>query len=136
MWSRSEAGAAPLPLPLNVYATADFVRIVAAAPGLAPEQLDITIDQNMLTLRGETYPPIEEGSQATWYLREIWNGRVQRTVALPFEVDAGQAEASFENGLLTITVPKAEHAKPRKIQIHVAESPKELAAEVPQTSEA
>jgi HSP20 family protein len=136
VWPRSGSGIAPQPLPLNVYATGDFVRIVAAVPGVAPEHLDITIDQNLLTLRGETYPPAAEGSETTWYVREVWAGRFQRTVALPFEVNTDHAEASFEHGLLTITLPKAEHAKPQKIEVHVSQTPRELAAGAPQASEA
>lgn len=132
VWSRPGAANTSWPLPLNVYATADTVRIVAAVPGLQPEDIDITIDQNRLTLRGEvpeaaTY----QAGEATWYLREVWSGRFQRSVMLPFDVDASRAEASFEHGLLTVTVPKAEHAKPHRIQIQVAETPRELASGTP-----
>ena len=59
----------------------------------------------------------EEAKGATWYLRELWHGRFRRAVSLPFEVDPGKAEASFEHGILRIQLPKAEHAKPQRIPI-------------------
>lgn len=136
VWSRPGAANAAWPLPLNVYATPEMVQIVAAVPGLLPEDIEITVDQNTLTFRGECSAPAmaPEAGEAAWYLREIWSGRFQRSVALPFEVEADQAQASFEHGLLTVTLPKAEHARPHKIQVHVAESPRELAAGTPQAN--
>ena len=136
VWSRPGAANTAWPLPLNVYATPEMVQIVAAVPGLQPEDIDITVDQNTLTFRGQFSAPAmtPEAGEATWYLREIWSGRFQRSVPLPFEVEADQAQASFEHGLLTVTLPKAEHARPHKIQVHVAETPRELAAMTPQAN--
>ena len=88
-------------------------------PGLTPENLDITYTQNTLTLAGSV-PNVaesEQGQQATWYVHELASGQFQRTVTLPFEIDASKAEASFENGLVRITLPKEERAKPQKIAI-------------------
>ena len=107
------------PMPLDVYATPDEAIVIAAMPGLNPEQLEITYTQNTLTLSGSV-PNVaesEQSQQATWYLRELWSGQFQRTVTLPFEVEASQAEATFENGLVRIALPKAERAKPQKIAI-------------------
>ncbi len=107
------------PLPMDVYATPDEAIVIAAMPGLNPEHLDITYTQNTLTLSGSV-PNVAERAQAqnaTWYAHELWSGQFQRTVTLPFEVDASQAEATFENGLVRIALPKAERAKPQKIAI-------------------
>ena len=107
------------PLALDVYATPDEAVVIAAVPGMSPEQLEITYTQNTLTLSG-TVPSAaesEQGQRATWYVRELWSGQFQRTVTLPFEVDASQAEATFEHGIVRITLPKAEWAKPHKIAI-------------------
>ena len=106
-------------LPLDIYATPDEAVVIAAVPGMSPEHLEITYTQNTLTLSGAV-PNVaesEQGQQATWYLRELWSGQFQRTVTLPFEVDASQAEATFEHGIVRITLPKAEWTKPQKIAI-------------------
>jgi HSP20 family protein len=107
------------PVPLDVYATPDEAIVIAAVPGMAPEHLEITYTQNTLTLSGSipSAAESEQGQQATWYLRELWSGQFQRTVTLPFEVDASQAEATFEHGIVRITLPKAEWTKPHKIAI-------------------
>ena len=85
-------------------------------PGLNPEDLEITYTQNTLTLSGSV-PNVaesEQGQNATWYLRELWSGQFQRTVTLPFEVDASKAEATFEHGIVRITLPKADGRSPRR----------------------
>jgi HSP20 family protein len=107
------------PLPLDVYATQDEAVIIAAVPGMSPQELEVTIDQNVVTLSGTvpTAAESEQGKGATWYLHELWHGQFRRSVTLPFEVDAGKADASFENGIVRIMLPKAERAKPHKIAI-------------------
>jgi HSP20 family protein len=113
------SGAMARPMPLDVYATPDEAIVIAALPGLNPQDLEITYTQNTLTLSGSV-PNVaesEQGQNATWYAHELWSGQFQRTVTLPFEVDASQAEATFENGLVRIALPKAERAKPQKIAI-------------------
>jgi HSP20 family protein len=107
------------PLPLDVYATPDEAVVIAAVPGMSPEHLEITYTDNTLTLSG-TVPSAaesEQGQNATWYLHELWAGQFQRTVTLPFEIDPAQAQATFEHGIVRITLPKAEWAKPQKIAI-------------------
>jgi HSP20 family protein len=107
------------PLPLDVYATRDEAVIIAAVPGMNPETLDVTIDQNVVTLAGSvpTAAESEQGKGATWYLHELWHGDFRRSITLPFEVDAAQAEATFENGIVRIALPKAERAKPHRIAV-------------------
>jgi HSP20 family protein len=108
------------PLPLDVYATPDEAVVIAAVPGMTPEQLEITYAGNTLTLSGSvpSWTENEQAQNATWYLRELWSGQFQRTVTLPFEVDPAQAQATFEHGIVRITLPKAEWAKPHKIAIN------------------
>jgi len=110
------------PLPLDVYATEDAFVIVAAVPGLRPQDLEVTFNQGTVVLSGTigNVADTEEAKNATWYLHELWHGRFQRAVTPPFEVDPSQAEASFENGILRIWLPKAEHAKPQRIEVQVA----------------
>ena len=111
-------------LPLDVYATPEEAVVIAAVPGMRPEQLEITYTDYTLTLAGSVPSAVdsEQAQDATWYVRERWSGQVQRTVTLPFEVDASKAEATFAHGIVRITLPKADWAKPHKIAIKAGSS--------------
>jgi len=114
-------------LPLDVYATPDEVVILAAVPGMDPKDLEVSIDQNVVTLAGSvpTATESEQGKNANWYLHELWHGQFRRSITLPFEVETGKAEATFDNGVVRITLPKAERAKPHKIAIKSGSGQKE-----------
>ena|SRR4029079_12824952 len=119
-WSRSGNGRTQaMPMALDVYATEDQVVILAAVPGMRPEDLDLTIHENTITISGKIANVAEsEGTKgATWYVHELWSGDVRRSLTLPFPVDSDRAEARFEQGILRVALPKAASAKPRKIQI-------------------
>ena len=118
------------PVPLDLYATPDEAVVIAAVPGMSPENLEITYSGNTLTLSG-TVPSAaesEQGQSATWYLHELWSGQFQRTVTLPFEVDPAQAQATFEHGIVRIRLPKAEWAKPQKIAINAGSDQQAIGA--------
>lgn len=120
VWSRSgNGGSVAQPLPLDVYATDEQAVIIAAIPGMAPDDLQLTVQANTVTLQGTvgTGRKHEEAQNATWYMQELWSGQVRRSVTLPFPVDADAAEATFEHGILRVVLPKAESAKPRRIAI-------------------
>ena len=120
VWSRSSNGGSGVqPMPLDVYATEDQAVILASVPGMQPDDLDLAVHENTITLSGkvESTTNAEETKGATWYAHELWSGEVRRSVTLPFPVDAERAEAVFENGILRVVLPKAESAKPRKISI-------------------
>jgi HSP20 family protein len=125
--TRGSNGALTRSLPLDVYATPDEAVILAAIPGMNPQDLEITVNQNLVTITGAlpSAAESEQGQQATWYLRELWSGRFQRSVTLPFEVEAGRAEATFDNGIVRITLPKAERAKPQKIEVRASAGQRE-----------
>ncbi|MDQ3694684.1 MAG: Hsp20/alpha crystallin family protein [Chloroflexota bacterium] len=95
----ARGGAMARALPLDVYATPEEAVVIAAVPGMHPQELEITYTQNTLMLSGAvpTAADSEQGKAATWYLHELWSGPFQHTVTLPFEVDAAKAKASFEN---------------------------------------
>jgi HSP20 family protein len=126
LWSAaygSSAGRAPLPL--DVYGTRDEVVIIAVLPGIAAEEIEITINQNTVTLSGSV-PNVAssvEAKDATWYLHELPHGAFQRSITLPIEVDAARAEATSEHGVLRIRLPKAETAKPHQIKVRGAGQP-------------
>jgi len=117
-------------VPVDVFATQSDVVVIAAVPGLGPDDLDVTIDDNTLTLSG-TIPNVAksiEADGATWYLNENRHGQFRRVLTLPVEVDAAQAEATFDQGVLRLRLPKAEAAKPRQIKIRSA-APVDVATE-------
>ncbi len=122
IWSRAWIG-----MPLDVYATDDQVVIRAALPGIKPENLSISVYENTVTLSG-TIAGDEIPADAVWYLRELPTGTFRRAVTLPFPVDADHAEATFENGVVRVILPKAASAKPRKIAITSGEQPKAVGA--------
>jgi HSP20 family protein len=124
-WSRAGAGPAAMPLPLDVYATTAAVVVLAAAPGLQPDQLHVTFNQGTLVLSGtiRDVAGSDEAKGATWYAHELRSGQFRRAVGLPFDVNADQAQASFEQGIVKIVLPKAEQAKPKTIPITVGQSP-------------
>lgn len=101
---------------IDLYQTDDEVVVKAALPGLKAEDVQITVTNDVLTLRGEFN--WENGQkEATYHIREQRVGSFERSVALPVDVQTDKAQADFQNGVLTITLPKAESVKPRTIQI-------------------
>jgi HSP20 family protein len=121
VWSRQQprSGKTAFPMPLDIYSNDDEVVILAAVPGMRPDDLDLTIQKNTVMISGELHPPTEgEGtSDLTWYARELAEGVYRRSVTLPFLVDSDKAEATFEHGILRIVLPKAEESRPKKVAI-------------------
>jgi HSP20 family protein len=101
-------------LPLDAYVTPDEIVIVANMPGVKPENVEITLEGDTLTIKGERPAPMEN---VDYVLQERPYGLFQRTLNINIPVDSGKAEAKYENGLLTLTVPKAEASKPKTIQV-------------------
>ena len=103
-------------LPLDVAQTRDEVVIKASLPGLKPQDVQVSLYGNVLTIRGET-----EASQNTeeesYVLRERRRGAFHRSLTLPKGLVMDKVEARFEHGVLTLTVPKAEESKPRTIEV-------------------
>jgi HSP20 family protein len=102
--------------PVDIQETADGYRLQAELPGLTKEDINITLENNLLRLSGER--KFERDAKKENFQRiERTYGAFTRAFALPQQVNSEGVQASFENGVLTITVPKAEQAKPRKIAI-------------------
>jgi HSP20 family protein len=105
--------------PINVYDAGDVYLLCAQLPGVAPEDVELTITGETLTMRGERKR--SEGVKDESYRRqERPTGRWSRTITLPDRVDSAQVTASFNNGILTVSLPKAESAKPRHITVTAA----------------
>jgi HSP20 family protein len=101
---------------LDVYETANEVVVKAALPGIKPEDVDITLTGEMLTITGETKEETEQKDK-NYIRRERRYGSFSRSVALPEGLEGDKAEAKFENGVLTLSIPKSEQVKPKKIQV-------------------
>ncbi|HUE75424.1 MAG TPA: Hsp20/alpha crystallin family protein [Chloroflexota bacterium] len=106
---------ATLGMPVNIYEGNDGYTVLVAVPGLNPEDADITGQNDVIVITGEIRPLDQEGFKPIY--REIPSGTFRREIRLPGEADIGKAQATYENGLLTLNVPKAEHSRPRKITV-------------------
>jgi HSP20 family protein len=103
-------------LALDMYETGDDLVVTASVPGVRPEDIDITIQGDVLTIKGQSESE-QKTDQTNYHLHERRYGRFFRQVALPHAVKSDSADASFENGILRLRLPKAEEAKERKIQV-------------------
>ncbi len=101
---------------IDMYQTKDDVVVKASLPGLKAEDVDITITADVLTLRGE-FKHDEDRKDATWHIREHRGGSFERSVMLPVDIQSDKVKAEFEDGVLTVTLPKAETVKPRTITV-------------------
>ena len=103
---------------VNVREAKEAVLLEMELPGITPEQVDISIDNDMLTVSGEKREERREGEEeGRYYLVERNYGSFSRSFSLPQGIDAEQVDASFENGLLTIRIPRAALPQPRRVQI-------------------
>lgn len=112
------------PMPVDLYANEDEAVLIAALPGVRASDLNLSIHENTVTISGKVFDTAksEEAKGATWYLRELWGGQFQRSVTLPFPVNADKVEADYEDGILRVTLSKSEQAKPKKIAIRMNET--------------
>lgn len=110
---RTTAGVFPL---VNLTEDAEAYYVRAELPGIKNNELDVQATSNSLSVSGER-KITEEGDGVRYHRREREGGKFSRVITLPGEIDAGKVEASLANGVLTISVPKAEVAKPRQIAI-------------------
>ena len=100
---------------MNVWTDEDSAIVTAELPGVNQDDIDISVENDVLTLRGERPRDEEEG--ATYHRRERRYGSFVRTFRVPFRVDAEQVEATFKYGVLNIVLPRAEEDKPRRIAV-------------------
>lgn len=102
--------------PLNVWANEENALITAEIPGVNADDLDISVVGDTLTLAGARSS--ENGDeQRTYHRRERWQGNFSRTIQLPFRINAEEVDATFDNGVLQVVLPRAEADKPHRISI-------------------
>ncbi len=112
--SRATGGGRAIALPVDAYGTDGELVILASIPGVDPNDVQITIEGDTLTIKGESKPPLENVS---YLLQERRYGPFYRQLQINVPVQADKAEATFDKGVLTLTIPKAEEFKPRQIKV-------------------
>jgi HSP20 family protein len=108
-------GGAGITTGINLYETTDSYILQALLPGVNPDQLNITARENVLTLQGKTELAMPDGARAV--MVSAATGDFQQQIQLPGDVDTERATADYQNGVLTLTLPKAAHAKMRTIKV-------------------
>lgn len=103
-------------VPMDVAASDGEIVVEAILPGVKPDEVDITVEGNALTITGDTTTTASQ-AEGSVLLKEIRRGRFSRTLTLPDGLEPDKATATFEDGVLTLRIPKAEQAKPRQIKI-------------------
>ena len=114
---RDSAGASWVP-PVDIFEEAESIRIMAEIPGVNPNAVKISLENNVLTIHGTKEQVAEERSERVHRYERTY-GAFERSFTLPATVDANNIKASYEHGVLTITLPKVEKAKPRQIAVQV-----------------
>jgi len=110
------AGLYPL---VNVFDSGDAYVVKAEVPGVDPEKIEINVEDDTVTLRGQR-AFTEPSANAAYHRRERGQGEFRRVIRLPGRVAADEAKAQTRSGVLTVTIPKAKEARPRRVQIEAA----------------
>jgi HSP20 family protein len=103
---------------IDLFATPEAVIAKVALPGVKPEDVDITVTDDLVTITG-TFEEETEKTEAGYVHKELSRGAFSRTFAIPTAVDTETAKASFKDGLLTLTLPKTEEVKPKHIKLDI-----------------
>jgi HSP20 family protein len=103
---------------INVGSTADAFEVLALAPGVDPNTLQITVEKGVLVLAGERKTVVPQGDDVSTYAQERFNGTFRRVISLPDDVDAGRAEANYRDGMLRVKMARSEASRPRRIEIN------------------
>jgi len=104
---------------IDISETDNEYKIEAELPGINQKEIDVKIDNNILTIKGKK-EDIKEEKEKNYHLRERYYGAFQRSISLPNNIEPEKIKASFENGVLNISVPKSDKRTPKKIEISSA----------------
>lgn len=116
-WENGTVGSAWVP-PVDVFESQEHIKLVAELPGVRPEDVKISLENNVLTLKGEKKQVAEEQTERVHRYERVY-GLFERTFTLPSTVDAERIQASYGHGMLTVLLPKVERARPREIPVSV-----------------
>jgi HSP20 family protein len=113
----------------DVVETEDEIRVIVEMPGVNPDAIQVDIENNLLSVSGEKQEEHTEGDErSTWHLTERRYGQFSRAFVLPRDVDADGIHANFENGILSVTIPKSERARRRRIDVKSSTSQQQVEA--------
>jgi len=132
--AQSGTARAPRFMPMDLFKAGDHYVLHADLPGVDPGSIDVSIDNGTLTLRAQRSAPSEEGVQ--WIASERFAGSFMRQLSLGEGIDAEQISATYENGVLSVTLPVAEKAKPRRIEVSKLSEQKSIGTEQHKTVDA
>src|SRR5581483_10458810 len=107
-----------LSVPLDMYETDGAYVVTAFMPGVASDKLDVQVQQDILSIHGEV--SVEQPKDARYLIQERGSGAYERSIRLPSQVEADKIAATFTDGVLTITLPKAESVKPHRVSVKAA----------------
>jgi HSP20 family protein len=113
-WSNQDSGERILRLPIDAYSTDNEFIVTAALAGVKPEDVEITVEGDSLTIRGEIPAALEN---VDYLLYERYHGPFSRTLQLNTTIDVEHIEANFDGGVLTLTLPKSEEVRPKQIMV-------------------
>ncbi len=111
-------------VPIDMYQESDRIVIKASVPGTKPDEMDVTITGDTLTIKGESKSETEVKKENYLY-QEHHYGSFSRSIQLPTGLNTDKTEATFKDGILTLTIPRLEELKPKEIKVIAKESPKE-----------
>jgi HSP20 family protein len=131
---RAGSARSPQFMPIDLYRVDDHYVLHADLPGMDPGSIDVNVDRGVLTLTAHRTPPPENDVQ--WLTSERFAGVYRRQISLGDDIDTERIDASYDNGVLNLTIPLHERAKPRQIQvIHSNESDQHLVTSQTDTSD-
>ncbi len=117
-WQLHDGTTAAWVPPVDISEENDAIRITAEIPGVRPSDVKLSVENNVLTIQGTKQQVAEERSDRLHRYERTY-GSFERSFTLPGSVDAAKIDATYEHGVLTVTLPKAERAKPRQIEVQV-----------------
>jgi HSP20 family protein len=117
-WQFRDSAVAAWTPPVDIFEQDNEIRIMAELPGVKPEHVKLSVEGNVLTLSGAKEQEAEEQAERVHRYERTY-GAFERTFTLPATIDAGGIKATYAHGVLTVTLPKVERAKPRQIQVEL-----------------
>jgi len=127
LWTTQQSGPRPMAMPMDAYRKEDSFLLQLDLPGVTPESIELTVEENVLTISAERPAP-PKGDDVESVIAERAFGTFTRQIVLGKTLDSERIEANYEAGVLTVAIPVAEQAKPRRIQVSGGSDKKQLSA--------
>jgi HSP20 family protein len=118
--------------PMDAIESEQGYQVRVFLPNVKPEDIELTAQENTLTIKGQIYPWVRDDQKVNWLVQEIGSGTFERSVTFPKPINAEQIQTQYEHGVLSITVPLSESSRPRKISVNASSSQPEVTGNVSQ----